>query len=329
MGKKPHLISIAIPARNEEGNLAELYRRVTKVVDSILDYDFEVLLIDNCSEDKTEQISLELAEKDKRWKYIRFSRNFGLEVSLAAGLHYAKGDAIIYLSSDLQEPPEVIPTMIEKWKEGYDVVYGVVETRNDFNKIKTLGARTAYKLIHVLSDVNIPPNATDFRLISRPVIEALRRCGEKSRYMRGLVHWVGFRQTGFTYKRSVRTSGESDFGLVACFNFATTALVAFSTKPLRWASFLGIITTAGSILGASVYTIQSILSWYGIGTVPPPRGWTTLMLLIFFFGGVQCLFIGIIGEYLSRVYDEAKQRPLWVLRSTAGFSDNENPLTPN
>jgi len=321
------LVTIVIPAYNEEDNLPELYDRLAKVVDPLTDYEFEFLLIDNHSQDNTEKLARSFVEKDERYRYIRFSRNFSFEGSLAAGVHYALGEALIYLPSDLQDPPEEIPVMLEKWKEGYDIVYGVLATRSDASWFKSVGAVLAYKLIRKLSDIHIPENATDFRLISRPAIEALKRCGERNRYMRGLTYWIGFNRTSFTYERAPRKKGTSTAGLIFCFNFAVMAIVAFSAKPLRWASLLGVLTTVISILGAIVYSSLLFLISFGIvGLTPPPPGWTTQMLVILFLGGIQCLFIGVIGEYLSNIYSETKERPLWVIQDTAGFSPERNPL---
>jgi len=326
-GHAKPLVSIVIPAYNEESNLYELRERLTRTVDQLKGYDFEFLLIDNCSEDGTGLLGQEFASVDNRWKYIRFSRNFGAEASLAAGIHYAEGDALILLFSDLQEPPEEIPTMIEKWREGYEVVYGVVSQRSDDNFLKTLGARLAYKFIFLLSDVKIPPNAGDYKLISRPVIEALKLCGERNRYLRGLVHWVGFRQCGFNYERVPRKGGKTTTDMKFLLNFAVTALVAFTNKPLRWAVFMGIFTTILSMLGIVVYVALKILSENGlISQTPPPPGWTTMTLLIFFFGGLQCLFVGIIGEYIAKVYVEVKRRPIWVVHKTSGFEKQKDPL---
>jgi len=266
-------------------------------------------------------------EKDPRWRYVRFSRNFGVEVSMSAGVHYARGDALIFLFSDLQDPPEMIPTMLAKWQDGYEIVYGEVTRRSDYRFLKGLGAWLAHKLIYWLSDVHIPPNATDFRLISRPVVEALRRCGERNRYLRGLVHWSGFRQCGFPYERASRQHGETHAGLLFCLNYALRAIIAFSVKPLSWASLAGVLMTGLSIVGMIVYSILKVLALYGMSplTTPPP-GWTTLIFLQFFFGGIFCFFLGIIGHYVAHVYAEVKERPLWVLHRTAGFSPEEDPL---
>lgn len=316
------LLSVVIPAYNEEASLPELFSRLTQVTAGLPDYDFEFILVDNCSQDGTERMARGFSERDPRWKYVRFSRNFKVETSLTAGLTYASGAAAIFLVSDLQDPPEYLPKMIQTWRnERADVVYGVVRKRRDGNFLKTLGAKLFYQLIYRLSDIRIPANATDFRLISRPVIEALNRCPERNRYLRGLVHWVGFKQVGFEYSRRAREKGESNAGLLTCANLAFSAMIAFSTKPLRWASLLGLAATGFSLVAAGIYTALRILLYFGLNPLtPPPPGWATQMIFMFFFGGIQCLFLGIIGEYVGRVFDEVKQRPLWVVDRTAGFT---------
>lgn len=320
MAKTP-LVTIVVPAYNEEMNLPQLEKRLIAVLSSIQEVCFEVLLIDNCSEDNTENIMIEMSARNQGWKHIRFSRNFGFETSLAAGLHYAAGDALIYLSSDLQEPPEEIPKMVSIWlNSGCDIVYGVVGHRNDYSFLKTLGAKIAYWLIHKLSDSKIPANATDFRLISRPVINVLKRCSERSRYMRGLVHWVGFRTVSFTYDRAERIRGHTTANIFYSFRFAIQALVANSQTPLHLTSFIGFFFTMIALAGIILYgSFQvSVLLGYPI-FAEAPDGWTSLIIAILFFGGVQCMFLGIIGEYIGRIYTETKHRPRWIVANASGF----------
>lgn len=313
------LVTISIPVYNEEKNLSEVFRRVNAVMDGLPNYRFEILLIDNGSTDPSRLRCLEMTKTDSRWKYIRFTRNFGIEASFFAGATYATGDALIYLFSDLQDPPEMIPTMIEKWQEGHDLVYGVLTKRSDQTIFKTWGAKVAYRLIFMLSDVEIPINATDFRLLSRPVIDALKNCQERVRYMRGLTHWAGFKQTSFEFERSARRHGKSNATLWWCIKYAVTAMVSFSNKPLRLASFVGVATTFASIFGGIAYIALTLLTRHGYSSItPPPPGWTTIVLLIFFFGGIQCLFLGVVGEYLSQINTESKNRPPWVVGERVG-----------
>jgi glycosyltransferase involved in cell wall biosynthesis len=314
------LVSIVLPAYNEEANLPELYERLADTVANIRSYDFEFLLIDNCSSDGTPGLARGFVKQDSRWRLLRFSRNFGAEVSLAAGLHYAKGDALIFMATDLQDPPEMVPVMIANWEAGFEVVYGKLRRRSDSGFLKTIGARVAYWLIYRLSDVKIPPDATDFRLVTRSVAEALNRCGEQNRYLRGLVHWVGFRQVSFEYDRAERKAGRSTANLIFCIKYAFNAVMAFSSQPLRLATYVGLAATLLSFIGIGAYTAIYLMVWSGtLHVTPPPAGWTTVVLAILLFSGLQSVFMGLMGEYLANVYQEVKRRPLWVLSETAGF----------
>lgn len=316
------LISLVIPAYNEAENLQELFQRVNAVTHGVAGYKFEFLVIDNRSTDATGKLAMAQCEKDPRWHYLRFSRNFGAEVSLAAGLKYARGEAVIFLFSDLQEPPECIPALIRKWEEGYDVVYGVLEHREDSNVFKKLGAWGAYKLIEKLSDVQIPANATDYRLMSRKVVDALNGCGEANRYLRGLVHWVGFEQAGVPYKRAARRRGKSSADLFFMLRFAINAIISFSGKPLQMAGVFGLFMMLLSVAGVVLYILLLALSNFGLGpTKAPPPGWTTMIIVILFFGGIQNMFLGIIGEYIANIYREVKDRPIWIVDEQVGLSD--------
>lgn len=320
-GLSKKIVTIAVPVKDEEANLPELFLRLVSVIEKESKYLFEVILIDNGSTDKSGIICKQMVQKNPSWKYVQFSRNFGIESSFLAGSYYAKGDALIYLFSDLQDPPETISQFLAEWENGYDVVYGLLTKREDQNVLKTFGAKIAYYLIYTLSDIRIPKNATDFRLISRPVIDAVNSCPEKNRYMRGLVQWAGFSQKSVPFERSPRRAGKSNAGLIFCIKYALSAIFAFSTKPLKLASFVGILATLASIFGAIFWVIITVLSRKGLIDFPaPPLGWTTMVLLIFFFGGIQCLFMGIIGEYISGVQNETKNRPLWIVRSSVGIA---------
>ncbi len=313
------LVSLILPAYNEAENLPELRERLTAVTAALPEYRFEFLLIDNASVDATQQIGERFAADDPRWRYLRFSRNFGAEISLAAGLRYARGDAAVLIATDLQDPPEKLGEMIALWEQGYQVVYGQLERRADGNLLKTLGVRVAYWLIHRLSEVRIPPNATDFRLLARPVMDAVNQCREQNRYLRGLVQWAGFRQVGFPYDRAERKAGQSTANLLFCLQYAFNAILAFSSQPLRLATYAGLLTITGSVLGAVVYTGIYIAFRLGYLSYGPPPGWTTITLALFFMIGMQSLFLGLLGEYIANIYREAKERPLWVVDRAAGF----------
>lgn len=317
------LISIIIPVYNEEKNLPEVYQRVAAIIRKMSNYSFEVIMIDNGSIDKSSSYCKQFAHDNSSWKYVRFSRNFGIEASFFAGASYARGEALIYLFSDLQDPPESIPTMIQKWEEGFDVVYGVLTKREDNTIVKTWGSYVAYRLIFLLSDITIPINATDFRLLSRPVIDVLKECKERNRYMRGLTHWAGFKQIGFEFKRSPRKFGKSNNSLWWSVKYALNAMINFSTKPLRLASLVGISTMILSLMGAVIYIIHLILTkFFGFNYIAtPPPGWTTIILMLLFFGGLQTFFLGVVGEYIAQIQSEAKHRPVWITAELIGFSD--------
>jgi dolichol-phosphate mannosyltransferase len=312
------LISIVVPAYNEEANLPNLFDRVGRVAAGLeQDARFEFIVLDNSSTDLTRRLAIEQAERDPRWKYVRYSRNFGAEASLLAGLDLAMGDAVINLFSDLQDPPELIPKMFELWKHGNQVVYGVVRERNDSSYLKTIGARIAYKLIHWLAECKIPENATDFRLMDRSVVNALRSMREPDRYMRGLVHWIGFKQQGITYDRARRKGGSSTANLIYCIRFALHAIACFSAKPMHLAMLFGAFLTSTSILLGAFYLSVHFFKPHFL--VAPPPGVTTLILLILFILGVNSLFLGIIGEYVGRIYNQGKGRPLYIVAETKGI----------
>lgn len=308
--KRP-LVSIIIPAYNEEKNLPAVFERVNAVTRLVESHDFELIVLDNFSTDGTQALALAQCESDARWKYVRYSRNFGAEASLLAGLDLANGDAVINLFSDLQDPPEQIPQMLEKWAAGNDVVYGIVKERNDSSILKTIGARLAYKLINFLAECNIPENATDFRLLDRKVVLTLRQLRESDRYMRGLVHWVGYRQVGFEYNRAKRLGGRSSANLLYCIKFALHAVVCFSSKPMDISMLFGIFLTTASMLLGMVYFILYFVRPSFLA--PPPPGMTTLILLALFMIGANSLFIGIIGEYVGRIYRQSKGRPIYIV----------------
>jgi polyisoprenyl-phosphate glycosyltransferase len=310
------LISIVIPAYNEEGNIPEVIKRLSALADSLVHtYNFEFLLLDNCSTDQTPQMAKKQVERDKRWKYLRYSRNFGSEASIAAGVDHCTGDAAILLFSDLQDPPEKIPEMLQVWERGVDVVYGVVRDRGDSSWLKSLGARLAYRLIYHLTDSNIPPDGTDFRLLDRKVMDALRSMREPDRYYRGLVHWVGFRQESFVYDRAPRVKGRSNANLIHCVLFAFHAIFCFSSAPMRLILIFGFSLTMLSI----AMTIGYIVLFFVRPSFmhPPPPGLTTVVILALFLVGTNSLFLGLIGEYVGRIYNQGKNRPLYIIAEKA------------
>jgi len=313
---QPPLISILIPAYNEAGNLPRLHARLAPIMDQLSAYRFEVVVLDNCSEDGTREVALGLCQADLRLRYVRYSRNFGYHASLACGYDEARGDAIVVLVGDLQEPPEMLPEMVRLWENGAEVVCGMLRTRNDHTWLKSFGARIAYRLIFWLTDCKIPPHATDFRLVDRKVAAALRQMREPDRYLRGLVHWIGFKQVFFEYDREARMHGQSNWGVWASVKMAVHAIVCFSSKPLRLMTYFGLLVTVGAAALAAVYL--GLYFWAPAWTRLPAPGVMTLCILVLFMIGLNALFLGIIGEYVGRIYNQTKGRPLYLVAERSG-----------
>ena len=312
------LISIIIPAYNEEANLPAAFGRVNSLFEGPLSsYELEAIILDNASTDGTERVARSFCAVDKRWKYVRYSRNFGADVSMTAGLDFAQGDAVMNLFSDLQDPPEKIPEFVAEWEKGAEVVNGVVHERNDGNFFKTLGAKLGYKLISSLSECKLQPGATDFRLLDRKVVEVLNTMREKDRYMKGLVGWVGFKRALVSYDRAPREKGESTAGLIFCLFYAFNAIVCFSGRPLQFATIFGFGVTLFSMFLGSLYAVLYFIRPSFLAVAPP--GITTIIVLVVFSLGIQSLFLGLIGEYLARVYNQGKGRPLYVVDRTEGI----------
>jgi len=308
-------VSIIIPARNEEQNIPLLEARVEEDLKN-LPYEFEFIVIDNRSTDQTGELVKEICDRDPRWKYIRFARDFTVEGSIAAGYHYATGDAMIVLYSDLQDPPSVIPRFLEKWEEGYNVVYGVRTIRPGDPAWRNLMARLYYRLINILAEVHIPVDTGDFRLIDRKVRDALERFGEYNRYMRGLIAWVGFNQTGIIYERQPRTAGVSKGPFWLILFYAISAITSFSIQPLRIFLISGAFLT---ILSLIAIVINLFLYFFG----KPVAGLTTLFILSFLGIGLNSFGIGLLGEYIGRTYFETKRRPIYIVDEMVGFPKNK------
>ena len=316
------LLSILVPAFNEEENLPLIFPRLTQILNTLPAHiDYEVIVLDNASIDRTPIIAREFCERDPRWKLLRYSRNFGIEASMLAGMDHASGDAVILLFSDLQDPPELIPEFVRHWEEGFEVVVGVPRKRRDYRLLKTIGAKIAYWLIYTLSDCKIPPNATDFRLLDRKVVDALRRLREPDRYSRGLVHWVGFRRVYVRYDRAPRTVGDSSAGIGFCVRFALNAILCFSAKPLRFAMIFGVFVVTASVLFALVAVVSHL---FKLSLIPiPPPGITSVLLLISFLVGFNTIFLGIVGEYVGRLYNQGKNRPLYLIDEQINFDQRK------
>jgi dolichol-phosphate mannosyltransferase len=314
-------ISIVIPAWNEYENLVEIHSRLDNIEKKLnKKYELEFIVIDNHSTDDTPRLMRKYCEGSSQWRYVRFSRNFGIEASFSQGVDLANGDALIFLFSDMQDPPEKILDLIDKWEDGYDVVYGVINQRSDGRILEKIGAVVLHKLLNRLSNNVIPRNAADFQLITKPVINALRLCNEKNRYMRGLVHSLGFRKASVPFSRDPRKHGSTKMGLFYRINYAITSISAFSSAPLLMASIFGVFLTMLSFIGSILYFLSKTLNYYGIELLPtPPAGWTTLILLLLFFNGVSMLFLGVIGKYISNIYIEVKNRPISIVEYSIGI----------
>jgi len=314
------LISLVIPAMNEEATIPRLETELLTTLEP-LPYRYEFIVVDNHSTDSTGHLIKELCARDARWRYLRFSRNFTVEMSITAGYHYASGDAIIVLYSDLQDPPDAIPSLIAKWREGYDVVYGVRTVRTGDPGWRNFAAKIAYRLIAWCSDVPIPVDTGDFRLITRPVRDALEQFGEYNRYMRGLIAWLGFRQTGVVYERRPRKAGNSKAPFWHTLFFAMNAITSFSLKPLRMFMLFGFCLIGLSLGLAAVYSVLFIFA-------SPPRGFTTLIVLMLLGIGLNSVGIGVLGEYLGRTYAEVKHRPLYIVQEAVNL-DHADHVRPS
>ena len=309
---KKQLISVLIPAYNEEECLHELYKRVSSVLSKLENYDYEILIVNDGSKDKTLEILHDLNAKDKHLQYVNLARNYGKEIAMAAGLDYVKGDVVVILDADLQIPPEYIPEMLSYYEEGYDDVYGRRKSRNDESFFKRLGTKIYYKALQSLTRVDILKNTSDFRLLSRRAVEALKQYKEQRRYTKGLFALIGFKKKEFIYEPVKRYAGKSKWNYFSLINLAIEGITSFSTFPLRLSSFLGIIVAAVGF----IYIVFLVLKTLIFGE--PVRGYPTLLSIIVFLGGIQLLSLGVIGEYLGRIFDEVKNRPLYFVEKYSG-----------
>lgn len=299
--------TIIIPAYNEEAVIRETYRRLTQVMEATGE-PYELLFVNDGSRDRTAEIIYGLAKGDRSVELLDFSRNFGHQAAITAGMDYARGDAIVIIDADLQDPPELIPQMIDRWKEGYEVVYARRSKRIGESVFKKLTAALFYRTLRALTEVNIPVDTGDFRLIDRKVCDALRGIREKSRFVRGLVSWVGFRQTAIEYVRDERFAGETKYPLKKMIRFSIDGITAFSYKPLKIATYLGF-----AVSSASFVCLVISLS-LGVLTDRADMLWASLIAGLLLLNGVTLMFLGILGEYVGRIYDETKNRPLYLLR---------------
>jgi len=304
--------SVVIPVFNEEENLEPLHRRLSQVLAGLFE-DYEIIFVDDGSKDNSLKIMRKLREVDPGVKMISFSRNFGHQIAVTAGTDYASGSALIVMDADLQDPPEVIPKLVEKWREGCDIVYAIRESRKD-PILKRAIAFVFYRVFRRMSNIDVPVDAGDFRLMSRRVVDILKAMPERNRYLRGLASWVGFDQARVMYARDERYRGERKYTLWQSTRLAFDGITSFSHFPLRLAVYLGLVVSLVGFLYGAIIIILGLV----FGRVVP--GWTTLMAAVIFLGGVQLVVVGIIGEYIGRIYVEVQQRPLYLIKQKIGFS---------
>ena len=299
-------ISAIIPSYNEQDNVGLMYERMTKTLSKISP-DYEIIYINDCSKDQTLLRIKELAAKDTHVKYLSFSRNFGHQIAVSAGLDYCSGKAVVIIDGDLQDPPELIEQMYEKYKEGYKVVYARRTSREGETWFKKATAKIFYRLLASMTSIDIPVDVGDFRLIDQVIVKHLRNMPEKSKYIRGQISWIGYKQTFVNYNRDARIYGKTNYPLRKMLRFALDGITAFSDKPLKIASGLGIVAAIVSLL-ALVYALVAHFCFNSTIT-----GWTSLILSVLFIGGVQLITIGIIGEYIARINNDVRNRPLYIL----------------
>lgn len=300
-------ISIIAPIYNEIGNLPELYRRIVEVMEQTGE-SWELLLVDDGSTDGSREYIREIAAGDEHVRPVIFARNFGHQLAVTAGLDYSEGQAVVIIDADLQDPPEVIQDMINKWRDGYEVVYAIRAEREGESWFKLITASIFYRIIYKITDVNIPLDTGDFRLLDRQVVNVLNNMRERHRFLRGMSVWVGFNQTGVEYRRAARFAGETKYPFRKMLKFASDAITSFSYFPLQLATVVGFISAGLSILAIPIVVILRMTGSQAF------FGQATTLIAVLFLGGVQLISLGILGEYIGRLYDEAKGRPLYIVR---------------
>jgi polyisoprenyl-phosphate glycosyltransferase len=313
LGERRLLLSVVIPCMNEEEVLRETNRRLVAVLEGI-SVNFEIIYVDDGSTDSTPGLLRELQASDSRIRAIRFSRNFGHQIAITAGLEHASGDAVAIIDADLQDPPEVILDFVVKWLDGYEVVYGVRTERDGETAFKLWTASLFYRFVRRLSDTRIPLDTGDFRLMDRRAVDALLSMPERDRFVRGMVSWLGFSQAGVEYRRAPRLAGVTKFSFFKMVRFALDGIFSFSILPLRLATWTGFAASGLAILGIIIVLLDRFLGVPGL-----VKGWSSAIIAQLFIGGVQLICIGIIGEYVGRIYGESKRRPLYIVQERMGF----------
>jgi dolichol-phosphate mannosyltransferase len=310
---------VVVPCYNEQEVLSFTIDRLTALAAQNTNYRFELIFVDDGSADDTLKLLREAAQVHDSIRIITFSRNFGHQIAVTAGIDVATGDAVVLIDADLQDPPEVIPQMIELWQGGYDVVYGIRAEREGESAFKIKTAQGFYRLLNRLSEVPIPLDTGDFRLMGRNVVDVLKQMPERHRFVRGMVAWVGFNQTAMSYERAKRFAGTSKYPLRKMLRFATDGILAFSSKPLQLSTNIGMLASGLAVVGIIYVLFLRLFTSIWV------EGWTALMITVLFMGGVQLVSLGVIGEYLARVYNEAKARPLYVIQEQIGYEEPTQP----
>jgi len=315
MAAERNLVSLVVPCFNEEEVIEETHRRLVSLAESQSTYAFEFLFVDDGSRDNTPQLLHRIVAADPRAQALFFSRNFGHQLAVTAGIDEARGDAVVLLDADLQDPPEVVAEMLAKWRDGWQVVYGVRAEREGESHFKLLTAHLFYRVLNYLSDTPIPLDTGDFRLMDRRVVEVLRNMPERDRFVRGMVSWVGFRQLALPYRRVARFAGTSKYPLRKMIRFATNGILSFSMRPLKLAMDVGLLCAGLACAGIIWAFVMRLTShnW-----VP---GWTATIIAVLFLGGIQLVCTGILGEYIGRTYMQSKGRPLYIISERVGHPD--------
>lgn len=301
------LVTILVPAYNEQDVLHLLYERLEKIMNTNTKYNFEILMINDGSKDDTLKIIQDLRKKDSRICYINLSRNFGKETAMIAGLDYAKGDCVIIIDADLQDPPELIPDMLKYWEEGYDDVYAKRKSRKGESFVKKFTSKMYYKTLQSITNIEIQKDTGDFRLLDRRCVEALKAIRESQRYTKGLFSWIGYHKKEILFDREPRAAGQTKWNYGKLINLSIDGLTSFTTAPLRWSAIIGLLISLAGFIYMLVIIFKTL--FYGVD-VP---GYSSTMVVILFLGGIQLIFLGVIGEYLGRAFYETKGRPLYFI----------------
>ncbi len=318
------MISIVIPAFNEEAGIAELYRRIVNAAPAWGE-DFEIVIVDDGSRDRTLEICERLGAGDSRLKAVGLSRNFGHQAAVSAGLMHARGSIVAVMDADLQDPPEELLPFLQKIRDGWDVVYAI-RTKRKESPLKRICYRLYYRLLKRLATLDIPLDAGDFCVMRREVVDAINRLPERSRFVRGLRSWVGFRQTGLAYERQARFAGEPKYTYRKLLKLAMDGIINFSYRPLQFIMSIGLALAFCSVAGAAFVVVQYVTNWTVFGFNPhQARGWTSLIFVLLFFSAVQLVCLGILGEYMGRLFEEVKQRPVWLVKKRINLPEEPGP----